>query len=513
MPMYLHPAWGTDNRVTAIKISVKAKEDKTLTGEVNLNCVRGNYDSRQIDNGYNLVEAVKLYYEFTGDRKVLADTLNRCRQVAMFMTYNLGGESGLVDLSNFVGHNGGVMADGVSQTIASSYWDVLSLSPKSLYAQVLYYQTLQSLAYLEEAAIAEEIQLENPSIKSNTGERIVYEFDAEYLKTLAKKVAHKVQQPVNAENKTGFFDTKKGRFIEGFNMHGNVVDYGSTIFNNMVVAAGMATPAQGKQVVEWISGERIIEGDDATGYEGDPEEYLNYGIYDYAFAPRTTTVKNYNQYTSGHHTEAGKAYSASCQDGGAILFTSYYDMQARIQTMGVNNAYDRLKAIRDWYLKIYDYAQENGDGGAFFYRNYYGAETDIPLQGMNTAGSLGLDSEFLESAIVYAIVPFGFFNLESVGIKTLSVTPKLPQELSFWRMENLMYNSVCYDLEVGKDYVILESIRGNTKGMKFTVNLPATSENPQVYCNGQLLPADAYILKDGMVTITADFQAQKIQVK
>lgn len=62
MPMYLHPAWGTDNEVTALKIAVKAKESEELNGEVNLNFVRGNYDSRQVDNGYNLVDAVKLYY-------------------------------------------------------------------------------------------------------------------------------------------------------------------------------------------------------------------------------------------------------------------------------------------------------------------------------------------------------------------------------------------------------------------------------------------------------------------
>ena len=367
MPMYLHPAWGTNNRVTALKITVKAKEGEALNGEVNLNFVRGNYDSRQIDNGFNLVDAVKLYYEFTGDRKLLEDTLNRCRKVAMFMTYNLEGESGLVDLSNFVGHNGGVIADGVSETIASSYWDVLSLSPKSLYAQVLYYQTLQNLAYLEKAAKAEGIQLEAPTIKLNDGGEMVYSMDEAYLSTLAKKVAYKVQQPVDKANKTGFFDTEKCRFIEGFNKHGDVVDYGSTIFNNMVVAAGMATQQQGALVVAWINGDRIVEGDDATGHKGSLDEYLNYGIYDYDFAPRTTTVKNSVQYTTGHYTEANKSYSASCQDGGAILFTSYYDMKARMQAYGVDNAYERLKGIRDWYLKVYDFAQENDIISFFLY--------------------------------------------------------------------------------------------------------------------------------------------------
>ena len=513
MPMYLHSAWGVDNQVTAVKICVKAKEDKLLTGEVNLNCVRGNYDSRQIDNGFNLVDAVKLYYEYTGDKKVLTDTLNRCRKVVMFMTYNLGGESGLVDLSNFVGHNGGVIADGVSETIASSYWDVLSLSPKSLYAQVLYYQTLQNLAYLEKAAVAEGITLENPTIKLNEGGQIEYDFDEKYLQTLAKKVAHEVHTPVDVQNKTGFFDTQKGRFIEGFNKHGDVVDYGSTIFNNMAVAAGMATQQQAELVLSWISGERTVEGDDATGYTGNSNEYQNYGIYDYEFAPRTTTVKNLEQYTTGHYTEATKSYSASCQDGGAILFTSYYDLMARLQTKGAENAYSRLKAIRDWYLKIYNYAQEKDIQGTQFYRGYYSNEVGIPLQGGGVAGCLGLDYEFIENAIVYSVVPFGFFNLHSNALKTLSVAPNLPSELSFWRMENLKFNEVLYDLEAGHDYVILESVRGNTDGMKLQITLPATNETPEVYCNGKLLPINAYTVANGTVTVNVDFRAQKIQVK
>lgn len=512
MPMYLHKNWGKDNQVTNLKITVKAKEGKTLNGEVNLNCIRGNYDSRQIDNGYNLIEASKLYYEFTGDKKVLEDSLNRCRQIIMFMTYNMGGEYGLVDLSNFVGHDGGVIEDGVARTIASSYWDVLSLSPKSIYAQVLYYQSLNNLAYLEKCAKDEGITLQKPSIKLTEGGSIEYDLTQNDLTLLAKKVASKVQEPVNKTQKTGFFDTENGRFIEGFNMHGDVVDYGSTIFNNMVVSAGMATKGQSEQVISWINGERQIESDNAKGFKGNSDEYLNYGIYDFDFAPRITTVKNSKQYTTGHYGEAGKIYGASCQDGGAILFTSYYDLMARIETRGVEDAYQRLKGIRDWYLKVYNYAKENGYGGTWFYRAYYNNVLGISLQGMDVAGSLGLDSEFLENAILYAVVPFGFFNLQSVGVKNLSVTPEIPSELDFWRMENLMFNGVRYDLEAGKDYVILESVRGNAENMKLTVNLKTENKSPKVYINGELLDSTLYTVDNGVVTLTVDFKAQKIQI-
>ena len=131
---------------------------------------------------------------------------------------------------------------------------------------------------------------------------------------------------------------------------------------------------------------------------------------------------------------------------------------------------------------------------------------------MNVSGSLGLDSEFLENAILYSIVPFGFFNLESVGMRNLSVSPELPKELKFWRMENLMYNGVRYDLETGKDYIILESVRGNTENMKLTVNLKTKSKEPKVYVNGTMIDSSSYVVANGIVTLTVDFKAQKIQI-
>ena len=67
---------------------------------------------------------------------------------------------------------------------------------------------------MEKAAVAEGIILENPTIKLNEGGQIEYDFDEKYLQTLAKKVAHEVQKPVDVQNKTGFFDTQKGRFTE-----------------------------------------------------------------------------------------------------------------------------------------------------------------------------------------------------------------------------------------------------------------------------------------------------------
>lgn len=515
MPMYLNENWGMNNDkiVTDISITVKAKASKTFSGDFGLNFVRGNYDSRQIDNLFDYVSTLKQYYEFVGDVNVLKDNIANYRKALLFLIYNLGGESGLVDLSKFVGHNGGVISDGVKNTIGSSYWDVLSLSPKSLYAQVLYYQTLENSLFLENVLKNLNISEKWPTIKLFNEREVAFSLTTDRIAELMQAVKSKVQASVDKNAKTGYYDTEKGRFIEGFNMHGDVVDYGSTVFNNMVVAANMATIEQAKNVCAWINGDRIIEGDNARGYKGDMEDPDNAGIYDYIFAPRVTTLKNYEQYTSGHSSEAGYLYGESCQDGGAILFTSYYDMMARFITNGAEDTFRRLSAIKDWYLEIYNYnVKEMYDTPSEFYRNYYD-NLGISLQGNDIAGSLGLDSEFLENAIVYAIVPFAFFGLEGTSDGCLSITPSLPSGLKFWRMENLMFHNIRYDIQIGKNYVLIESVRGNTLNQTIKLNFAFNGKEPKVYIDGVRVDSSYYVFENNTVYIETDFSAKKVEVK
>lgn len=506
--MYLNENWGTDKTVSELTVTVKAKSGKRLSGSINLNFIRGNYDSRQLDNGYSFVESVRLYYEFTGDAEFLKNVIGKCKKITAFMVYNLDGQNGLCDLSKFVGHDGGVVDDGVAHTIASSYWDVISLSPKSLYAQILYYKTLQNMKYLLTAADGLGISTEKQTVKLFKGGAASCDISSEKLNEYSEKTKKAVQKKVDTKNKTGFFDDKKGRFTEGFNMHGDVVDYGSTVLNNMAIWAGLATDKQAKKITEWINGDRTVSGDDAKGHMGKKNKL---GIYDYIFAPRTTTVKNSKQYTTGHSNEALFPFASSCQDGGAIAFTSYYDLSARINTNGADDAFERLSEIKDWYLDVYNCSAKNY-GNNQFYRAYYGKK-GIKLQGSGTAGAIGLDSEFIENAILYAVVPFGFFGLESKENNVLSVTPVLPEKLTFWRMENLLFHDVKYDVEYGKDYVILESVRGKTEGLGFNVNFKTKSKNPSVYVNGKQLKKSEYSVSGGTVSLTVDFKAQKIVIK
>ena len=147
-----------------------------------------------------------------------------------------------------------------------------------------------------------------------------------------------------------------------------------------------------------------------------------------------------------------------------------------------------------------------------FFRPYY-EELNEGLQGMGTSGALGLDSEFLENTIVMTAVSNGFFGLNGTNGDTLSVTPALPDELSYWRMENLMFREVKYDLEIGEDYVILESVQGNAYGLSLNVNIKTDDATPEVYVNGAKLDASKYSVANGVASVTTSFSAKKIEVR
>ncbi len=503
LPMYLNSGWGNNKNIYGLKITVAAKEGMSLSGNINLNYVRGNLDSRQIDNAYNLLETARLYQEYTGDIKTLRDNLNRYRSAVLFLAENLADSDGLIDLSNFEGHDGGIMTDGRNHTIASSYWDVISLSPKSVYAQALYYKCLEDLAYLESVVAENGITVTPTAIRTFDNTTVTYDYTAADLQTMAANVKTAVRQPVNTTAKTGYFNESTGRFIEGFNRSGNMVDYGSVIFNNMVVSFGMATDAQAASVLSWINGTRTVAGDTVTGS----------GIYEYDFAPRTTTVKNDRQYVADYSpAEANAPFGSSVQDGGAVLFTTYYDIMARMKYAGTQDAYERFSAVKDWYLDVLEAYNNSDYDEEDFYRAYYDA-LGITLQGGGTSGALGIDREFVESAILCTVVPDAFFGLSGQQTDTLTVSPDLPEELDFWRMENLMFRQVKYDLEIGQNYVILEEVSGNTYGLSLKLTMKTALANPKVYINGTELDPSAYTVSAGKVTVTTSFAAKKIEVR
>lgn len=509
-PMYLHPQWGTDKEVEQLKIEIKAKSGETFNATAFLNFVRGNYDTRQSNNIALLLRTAELDYKFTGDVELLERNLNRYRSAMQFMLTHLKGETGLLDLSYFVGHEGrGGLA--VGESIFNSYWDMLPNPPVSMSANVYFYRALKSMAYLEQAAEDAGIELEMPEVvgPSNVNsEKVKYQQTPETLLNTAEKVKKNLQAPIDETACTGFWDEDKGRFIEGFNVDGEKIDYGYIMYNLDLVSEGIATDEQAKRVMDWINGDVIIEGDTATGKYGKDGEL---GIYDLEFAPRMSTVDNNSHFF--WTVNVGDAFGDSVQDGGVNMFVSYYDIMSRLDVRGADDAFGRLKEINQWYNKVQNVAEKNGVGtdlpNTRFYREYFD-ELGYSMQGGGSVGGIGLDEEFLESALLYAVVPNGFFGLDSPAMNTLGVKPNLPSALSFWKIENLLFHNIRYDLTIGKDFVQIDGVRGATEGKKIQVSFALPDYNYEVVSdNATVLKTEVV---DGRLVVEVPFAAQRVQI-
>jgi hypothetical protein len=97
---------------------------------------------------------------------------------------------------------------------------------------------------------------------------------------------------------------------------------------------------------------------------------------------------------------------------------SYFDLMARLKTLGPDNAWQRLQAILEWFREV------QNEGG---YRAYYAKPRRGKLQGGGTPGGLGLDQEFLESVLVPQVMLYGFLGFQPTA-DGFSLAPALPKD-------------------------------------------------------------------------------------
>lgn len=89
---------------------------------------------------------------------------------------------------------------------------------------------------------------------------------------------------------------------------------------------------------------------------------------------------------------------------------------ARLETNGPDDAWPRLRELIAWFEEV----QKAGG-----YRAYYSDKTRGTLQGGGTAGGLGLDSEFFESALVPQTMLYGFLGFRP-RLDGCLIAPNLP---------------------------------------------------------------------------------------
>lgn len=500
VPVFENANW--TGKITGLRVRIEGN----FTSYFYLDFVRGSYDLRMVDSNTSFISAGKQHFENTGDIAFLSANINKYRKALMFLT-NYMTDNGLINLSNLVGHDGS--AQGFATSFISTYWDIVSLAPNSSYVNALYYKALLNMAYLEDALVNNNVVVTAPTVKTTlTGANIAYNYTASQLREMAAAVKSVVSADLNESNQTGYFKTftatvngetkTAGRFIEGY--YGNTqIDFGAVALNLMILESGVATAEQEEKVLNWI-----LSIDN---------------LYEYVFAPKTNTEDLKNQYCWAY---MAADYGVSCQNGGAILFVSYYDILARAKVFGAENAYARLSEIMAWFADVNAAFEASGETDAKkFFEPYYNA-LGLTLQGRNEEGALGLHAEFIENAILYAAVPNAFFGLDTYYTEdalVMQVAPKLPDEIGTWKMEQVRYAGLTYDIAIANNFVVVCNVEEIATGAlsrntQLEVTLSYMGAAPKVYINNKLV-REGYTVntEDKTVTITVDFDNVNISVR
>lgn len=424
VPMYRHAQW--TGEVAQLRIGL----GNSAPGSLTLQAFFSQYDTRHNINGQNFIRGCAKYFWWTKDLNFLRANINRMRLAMRFIMNEHHTLEDKVVRTTWVGHDGrsGLKrsVDGkkeilTGQGIGNNYWDILPFGGRDAYATIQYYDALGTLAEIER-----EIKI-HPEWDIPGGALV---FQSEFLESHAKEV--------KAEGNRLFWNEKTGRFVACIDADNEPHDYGFTFLNGEAIYYDFALPEHAQVIMSWLNGDRVVEGDTAQGAD----------IYHWRFAARSTTRRNLDWYFWAWNNPEGISWGGQVQDGGAVLGFSYHDLMARLKTLGPDNAWNRLHEILRWYKEV----QEEGG-----YREYYNGRHDGTLQGGGTAGGLGLDQEFFESAMVPQVILRGFLGFTPMA-DGFKLDPHLPRD---W--PELMVNQIRFQNAVLKIRASRSAIEiGNT---------------------------------------------------
>ncbi len=423
IPVYRHPQW--EGTITRLRLSLAPGEDDAA---FEIDSFFTVYDSRHTINNPILILGSYHYFNWTRDIAFLRENINRMRMALMYQQTVMGGLEHHLIRVPWAGHCGGpgwtTTEDGEKiihsgKGMGNNYWDLLPFGGDDFYATFQYYAATLAMADIEAAVRA------HPEWDIPLG---VLALDPDSLWTHAQAVKRTANER--------FWNDETGRFYPSITREGKKFDFGFTFVNLEALWYGIAEQPKAESILSWIRGERIVEGDTATGED----------IYHWRFGPRATTKRNVEWYKFVWTHPEHIPWGGQVQDGGAVLGFTFYDLWARLHHVGPDDAWKRLGEILDWQREV------DEAGG---YRAYYG-ETDrgTTLQGGGTAGGLGIDFEFFESSMLPAIVPLGFMGIQARP-DGLHIAPKLPEACPEMTVMDMNYAGTCMNITTRNDAIIL----------------------------------------------------------
>lgn len=391
------------------------------------------YDTRHPINNSSYVIGICDYFRWTGDCAFLRQNITRARNAMQYYADELGIDKYGVVFVPWVGHDGrsgiSYTADGQKRIhfgrgIGNNYFDLLPFGGLDFYATVQFCAAARALASLEDSIATHDDWNIAPPPTDWT----------------ANRLRARVERAVRVA-RDKFWDSNTGRFVGCIDVEGKRWDYGFTFLNLEAIHHNVASQDQAREILDWIRGQRRISGDTSTGED----------IYHWRFSPRMTTRRNIEWYTFAWNAPEELDWGDQVQDGGAVLGWSYYDLHARLRVLGPDAAWRRLREIATWYQEVQD------AGG---YRKYYAVPGRGTLQGGGTAGGLGIDEEFLESALVADFLLDGLLGFRPTPTG-FTWHPQLPDALPSLTIDRVAYRDCVLTLTASPDELRIKVIAGN----------------------------------------------------
>ena len=412
VPLYRHPKYGgllTRYRLTFNHATGSSIDLKSLITAI---------DTRHPITNANFIRGSAEYFAWTRDVEFLQKNMNRMRKALRFALSEFQIRERMLVHVPWVGHDGRsgliVGPDGnprprLGLGVGNNYYDLVPFGGDDALATIYYFDALNHMADIEREIAA------HPDWSIPTDEP---PFSVDELTSLADAVKEHAGQ--------FFWNATTERFIGWQDVEGVRYDYGFVFVNNEAVAYGFATPEQARQIYEWLDGKRIVDGDTSQGSD----------IYHWRFAPRVTTRRNTQDYVWPWSAPQSIPWGDQIQDGGAVLGFSYYDLMARLQTKGPDDAWNRFQEILTWFREV------QNEGG---YRAYYAKPGRGVLQGGGPPGGLGMDQEFMESVLVPQVMLYGFLGCRARA-DGLYLTPQLPTDWPELTVTNIHFADHVFDV-------------------------------------------------------------------
>lgn len=355
----------------------------------------------------------------------------------------------------------------------SNYWDNLPFGFKDAYSNAYFYQALDALAGIAEMkGDAAGVQKWNN------------------LKTL-----------VHTRYDQEFWDSNNGRYIGSKDRRGNSWDFGFTFVNTEALASGLGDASKAAAVYDWMD-------------RRDPRAYM------WAWAPTANTARIegrsipcslgmscfwWNGLGKGTAEEpfwegpiglhSSATFGQHLENGGAIFYTSHYDLMSRFKYFGADNARERFRGIMDEF-KIDQLIRDPKNTSFLWVESYPGAGDWHQEWRDGPEWKIGLIGEYPENGLVPATFLYGFLGIDA-DYDGLEIFPKLSSDMTYASVKDLTYGKKNYSISVEDDAVYIETTDGKDDTSFILGNLKPETEYKVTHSNhtdGETF--DAVIMSD-----------------